>query len=102
NKKAKSCVTENSKDIDANEAKSKCITEAIVVGTKAIDGSGNVRYENVKAYDAYKPQKYHYYAAVETKTPKGFVVSKAKPIVFVNPYTNPNGDGFLSTIYLYP
>ena len=101
-KEAQGRVAEISKDIDANGAKSKFLTGATVVGTKAIDGSGNVRFENVKAYDASKPQKYHYYAAVETKTPKGFVVSKAKPIVFVNPYTNPNGDGFLSTTYLYP
>lgn len=101
-KEAQGRVAEISKDIDANGAKSKFLTGATVVGTKAIDGSGNVRFENVKAYDASKPQKYHYYAAVETKTPKGFVVAKAKPIVFVNPYTNPNGDGFLSTTYLYP
>lgn len=101
-KEAQGRVAEISKDIDANGAKSKFLTGATVVGTKAIDGSGNVRFENVKAYDASKPQKYHYYAAVETKTPKGFVVAKAKPIVFVNPYTNPNGDGFSSTTYLYP
>lgn len=101
-KEAQGRVAEISKDIEANGAKSKFLTGATVVGTKAIDGSGNVRFENVKAYDASKPQKYHYYAAVETKTPKGFVVAKAKPIVFVNPYTNPNGDGFLSTTYLYP
>ena len=101
-KEAQGRVAEISKDIDANGAKSKFLTGATVVGTKAIDGSGNVRFENVKAYDTSKPQKYHYYAAVETKTPKGFVVAKAKPIVFVNPYTNPNGDGFLSTTYLYP
>lgn len=101
-KEAQGRVAEISKDIEANGDKSKFLTGATVVGTKAIDGSGNVRFENVKAYDASKPQKYHYYAAVETKTPKGFVVAKAKPIVFVNPYTNPNGDGFLSTTYLYP
>lgn len=101
-KEAQGRVAEISKDIEANGVKSKFLTGATVVGTKAIDGSGNVRFENVKAYDASKPQKYHYYAAVETKTPKGFVVAKAKPIVFVNPYTNPNGDGFLSTTYLYP
>ena len=101
-KEAQGRVAEISKDIEANGAKSKFLTGATVVGTKAIDGSGNVRFENVKAYDASKPQKYHYYAAVETKTPKGFVVAKAKPLVFVNPYTNPNGNGFLSTTYLYP
>ena len=73
-----------------------------MVGTKAIDEKGNVRFEGVRAYDASKPQRYHYYAAVETKTPKGFVVAKAKPIVFVNPYTDPNNKSFLSTTYLYP
>src|SRR5699024_9406106 len=83
-------------------SKNEYLAGAQKVATKAIDANGNVTFENVKAYDSAKPQKYHYYAAVETKTPKGFVVSKAKPIVFVNPYTNPNGDGFLSTTYLYP
>nr|MDK8213877.1 cell wall anchor protein [Enterococcus faecalis] len=49
-----------------------------------------------------KPQKYHYYAAIETKTPQGFYMNPSEPLVFVNPYTNPNGDGFLDTTYLYP
>ncbi|WP_263863152.1 pilin N-terminal domain-containing protein, partial [Ligilactobacillus agilis] len=78
------------------------ITGATKVGTKAINNLGNVRFDNVKAYDATKPQKYHYYAAVETKTPKGFVVAKARPLVFVNPFTNPDGTGYLDTTYLYP
>ncbi|MCZ3724189.1 SpaA isopeptide-forming pilin-related protein [Lactobacillus jensenii] len=72
------------------------------VATKAIDKDGNVRFENVKAYDPSKPQKYHYYAAIETKTPQGFYMNPSEPLVFVNPYTNPNGDGFLDTTYLYP
>lgn len=82
--------------------KNEYLSGAQKVATKAIDKDGNVSFENVKAYDASKPQKYHYYAAVETKTPRGFVVPPSEPVIFVNPYTNPNGDGFLSTVNLYP
>lgn len=101
-KEAQGRVAEVEDDIEKNGENSKYLSGAQVVGTKAIDGSGNVRFENVRAYDASKPQRYHYYAAVETKTPKGFVVAKAKPIVFVNPYTDPSSKSFLSTTYLYP
>ncbi|MFO1567289.1 SpaA isopeptide-forming pilin-related protein [Lactiplantibacillus plantarum] len=72
------------------------------IATQAIDANGVTTFGNVKAYDTSKPQQYHYYAAVETKTPKGFVNQKADPLVFVAPYTNPNGDDFLSEINLYP
>lgn len=101
-KEAQGRVAEIEKDIEARGGNSNFLKNAQVVGTKAIDGAGNVKFEGVRAYDASKPQKYHYYAAVETKTPKGFVVAKAKPIVFVNPYTDPDGKHFLSTTYLYP
>lgn len=101
-KEAQGRVAEIEKDIEKNGENSAFLKGAQVVGTKAIDGSGNVKFEGVRAYDASKPQRYHYYAAVETKTPKGFVVAKAKPIVFVNPYTDPNNKSFLSTTYLYP
>ncbi len=101
-KEAQGRVTEIENDIEKNENNSRYLGGAQVVGTKAIDEHGNVRFDGVRAYDASKPQKYHYYAAVETKTPKGFVVAKAKPIVFVNPYTDPEGKKFLSTTYLYP
>lgn len=83
-------------------SKNEYLAKAQKVAAKAINSSGDVTFENVKAYDASKPQKYHYYAAVETKTPRGFVTPPSEPIVFVNPYTNPNGDGFLSTTHLYP
>lgn len=101
-KEAQGRVAEIENDIEKNGEDSKFLSGAQVVGTKAIDEKGNVRFEGVRAYDASKPQRYHYYAAVETKTPKGFVVAKAKPIVFVNPYTDPNNKNFLSTTYLYP
>jgi len=101
-KEAQGRVAEIENDIEKNGENSRFLSGAQVVGTKAIDEKGNVRFEGVRAYDASKPQRYHYYAAVETKTPKGFVVAKAKPIVFVNPYTDPNNKSFLSTTYLYP
>ncbi|QIA88642.1 SpaA isopeptide-forming pilin-related protein [Lactobacillus johnsonii] len=82
--------------------KNEFLSGATKVGTQSVGADGNVTFSNVKAYDASKPQKYHYYAAVETKTPRGFVVPPSEPIVFVNPYTNPNGDGFMSTVNLYP
>lgn len=82
--------------------KNEYLAGAQKVATKAIDANGNVTFENVQAYDASKPQKYHYYAAVETKTPRGFVTPPSEPIIFVNPYTNPDGTGFLSTTNLYP
>ena len=82
--------------------KNEYLSGAQKVATKSIDENGNVTFENVKAYDASKPQKYHYYAAVETRAPKGFVTPPSEPIVFVNPYTNPSGDGFLNTVHLYP
>lgn len=83
-------------------SKNEYLAKAQKVATKAIDSNGDVTFENVKAYDASKPQKYHYYAAVETKTPRGFVTPPSEPIIFVNPYTNPDGTGFLSTTHLYP
>ncbi|PAB56853.1 cell wall anchor protein [Lactobacillus johnsonii] len=83
-------------------SKNEYLAGAQKVATKAIDANGNVTFENVKAYDSAKPQKYHYYAAVETKTPRGFVTPPSEPIIFVNPYTNPDGTGFLSTTNLYP
>ena len=86
------------KAIDSNEY----LGHAAKVATKAIDSHGDVTFNNVQAYDASKPQKYHYYAAVETKTPQGFVIPPAEPLVFVAPYTNPSGDKFLDTINLYP
>ncbi len=101
-KEAQGRVEEITQDLEKNGDKSQYITGATKVGTKAINNLGNVRFDNVKAYDATKPQKYHYYAAVETKTPKGFVVAKARPLVFVNPFTNPDGTGYLDTTYLYP
>lgn len=82
--------------------KNEYLAGAQKVATKRVGNDGNVTFENVRAYDASKPQKYHYYAAVETKTPRGFNVPPSEPIVFVNPYTNPGGDGFLSTVNLYP
>lgn len=82
--------------------KNEFLSGATKVGTQSVGADGDVTFSNVKAYDASKPQKYHYYAAVETKTPRGFVVPPSEPIVFVNPYTNPNGDGFMSTVNLYP
>lgn len=102
NKSQQGRINEIAEDIEQKGNKSVYVKDAEVVGTKAIDSTGNLRFENVKAYDASKPQKYHYYVAVETKTPKGFVVQKAKPLVFVNPFTNPEGNGFLNTTYLYP
>lgn len=78
------------------------LSHAAKVATKAIDQHGDVTFTNVQAYDASKPQKYHYYAAVETKTPQGFVIPPAEPLVFVAPYTNPAGDKYLDTINLYP
>ncbi|MCR1903987.1 SpaA isopeptide-forming pilin-related protein [Lactobacillus taiwanensis] len=82
--------------------KNEFLSGATKVGTQSVGADSDVTFSNVKAYDASKPQKYHYYAAVETKTPRGFVVPPSEPIVFVNPYTNPNGDGFMSTVNLYP
>lgn len=86
------------KAIDSNEF----LSHASKVATKAIDSHGDVTFNNVQAYDISKPQKYHYYAAVETKTPQGFVIPPAEPLVFIAPYTNPGGDKFLDTINLYP
>ncbi|MCZ3760025.1 pilin N-terminal domain-containing protein [Lactobacillus gasseri] len=83
-------------------SKNEYLAKAQKVATKAINSNGDVTFENVKAYDASKQQKYHYYAAVETKTPRGFVTPPSEPIIFVNPYTNPDGTGFLSTTHLYP
>ena len=83
-------------------SKNEYLAKAQKVATKAIDSNGDITFENVKAYDASKPQKYHYYAAVETKTPRGFVTPPSEPIIFVNPYTNLDGTGFLSTTHLYP
>lgn len=78
------------------------LKDAKVVATQGINDQGDVTFSNVAAYDASKPQKYHYYAAVETKSPQGFVLPPSEPLVFVNPYTNPSGTGFLSTMHLYP
>lgn len=86
------------KEINANEYLSK--SEKVATG--AVDSHGDVTFKNIKAYDASKPQKYHYYVAVETKTPQGFVIPPSEPLVFVNPYTNPSGDKFLDTVNLYP
>lgn len=97
-------ITEIVDAIKKNESGSEYTSGAKVqkVGTQAIDVNGQTTFKSVKAYDTSKPQKYHYYAAVETKTPKGFVNQKADPLVFVAPYTNPGSDTFLSDVNLYP
>lgn len=97
-------ITEIVAAIKKNEAGSEYTSGSKVqkIGTQAIDVNGQTTFKNVKAYDASKPQKYHYYAAVESKTPKGFVNQKADPLVFIAPYTNPGSDAFLTDINLYP
>lgn len=97
-------VKEIANAIKANETGSEYTSGSNVqkIATQAIDVNGQTTFSNVKAYDTSMPQKYHYYAIVETKTPKGFVNQKSDPIVFVAPYTNPSGDGFLSNVNLYP
>lgn len=97
-------VQETANAIKANETGSEYTSGSNVkkIATQAIDVNGQTTFSGVKAYDTSMPQKYHYYAIVETKTPKGFVNQKSDPIVFVAPYTNPSGDGFLSNVNLYP
>ncbi|MYU99193.1 cell wall anchor protein [Lactobacillus plantarum] len=97
-------VQEIANAIKANETGSEYTSGSNVkkIATQAIDVNGQTTFSGVKAYDTSMPQKYHYYAIVETKTPKGFVNQKSDPIVFVAPYTNPSGDGFLSNVNLYP
>lgn len=97
-------VQEIANAIKANETGSEYTSGSNVkkIATQAIDVNGQTTFSGVKAYDTSMPQKYHYYAIVETKTPKGFVNQKSDPIVFVAPYINPSGDGFLSNVNLYP
>lgn len=90
--------------IKANETGSAYTSGSKVqkIATQAINASGTTTFSGLKAYDTSKPQKYHYYAIVETKTPKGFVNQKADPMVVVAPYTNPAGTSYLTDINLYP
>lgn len=97
-------INEIAQAIKSNENGSEYTSgsKAQKVGTQAIDVNGNIEFKSVKAYDSSKPQKYHYYAVVETKTPKGFVNQKSDPLIFVAPYTNPGGTAYLSDVHLYP
>lgn len=97
-------VKEITDAIKANESGSEYTSGDKVqkIATQAINANGETTFSGLKAYDTSMPQKYHYYAVVETKTPKGFVNQKADPLVFVAPYTNPNGDDYLKDINLYP
>lgn len=68
-------VKEITDDIKAHEGSSEYAIGNKVqkIATQAIDANGVTTFSNIKAYDTSKPQQHHYYAAVETKTPRGVV-----------------------------
>ncbi|MBP2098481.1 SpaA isopeptide-forming pilin-related protein [Enterococcus rivorum] len=80
------------------------ITTNKKVGTtatvKSVDANGEISFASLAAKEA--DGTGHTYAIFETKSAKGLVGQLAKPLVISLPMTNVAGDGFLSTINVYP
>lgn len=68
--------------------------------TKSVDAAGKISFADVAATNP--DGTGHTYAIFETKSAKGLVNQIAKPIIVTLPMTNVIGNGWFSTINLYP
>lgn len=70
-----------------------------VVGESNVGSDGTVTFSDLANYSS--TENHHVYLIVETKNSK-LVKTVAQPMVVVTPMTNSGGDGYLSTINVYP
>lgn len=66
----------------------------------SVGADGTVQFPKLTATD--EDGSGHVYAVLETKSAKGLVAQTAQPIIVNLPWTNQEGDGYLSTVNLYP
>lgn len=66
----------------------------------SVGADGTLQFSGLAATD--EDGSEHVYAVLETKSAKGLVAQTAQPIIVNLPWTNQEGDGFLSTVSLYP
>lgn len=70
-----------------------------VVGESNVGSDGTVTFSDLANYSS--TENHHVYLIVETKNSK-LVKTAAQPMVVVTPMTNSDGNGYLSTINVYP
>lgn len=66
---------------------------------KDVGTDGTVTFSDLPNYSS--SQNHHVYLIAETKSSK-LIKTTAQPMVVVTPMTNSNGDGYLSTVNVYP
>lgn len=66
---------------------------------KDVGKEGTVTFSDLPNYSS--KQNHHVYLIAETKSSK-LIKTTAQPMVVVTPMTNSNGDGYLSTVNVYP
>lgn len=76
-------------ETDANKVKDQ----------KDVGKDGTVTFSDLPNYSS--KQNHHVYLIAETKSSK-LIKTTAQPMVVVTPMTNSNGDGYLSTVNVYP
>lgn len=70
-----------------------------VANQKDVDTDGTVTFSDLPNYSS--SQNHHVYLIAETKSSK-LIKTTAQPMVVVTPMTNSTGDGYLSTVNVYP
>ncbi|MDV4500182.1 SpaA isopeptide-forming pilin-related protein [Enterococcus faecium] len=86
-------------DVEEKGSDSEYVKNATNKITSAVDQNGETTFSDQPAYVNSKGNVYVIY---ESKSAKGLVTQKAKPMVVIAPMTDNTGSGFLKDINLYP
>ena len=92
-------ISEIVKDASTKDASTYETDANKVANQKDVGTDGTVTFSDLPNYSS--SQNHHVYLIAETKSSK-LIKTTAQPMVVVTPMTNSTGDGYLSTVNVYP